>query len=167
MSGVLWAYGGVVNSQPDNNQEKLIQAESLFPTQRLFWELAVTCLVLGLEWDASLFPQDTRCWEKGGSSSRIAAVGRVRHRPHPSLAGGWRSRHGTEPREIKQPRVSKALSPPKPPAPAVPITLPKPISWDEEGRSGMHPHQCFPARSLCTFICPSINFHLALNHSCS
>lgn len=23
MSGVLWVYGGVVNSQPDNNQEKI------------------------------------------------------------------------------------------------------------------------------------------------
>lgn len=97
-----------MNSQPDNNQEKLIQAESLFPTRQLFWELATTCSVLGLEWDASLFPRDTRCWDGGGGGGVQAArsqrwggfsIARV-----PSLAGGWGSRHGTEPWEIKQPR---------------------------------------------------------------
>lgn len=47
-----------MNSQPDNNQEKLIQAESLFPTRQLFWELTVTCSVLGLGQDTSLWPGD-------------------------------------------------------------------------------------------------------------
>lgn len=54
-----------MNLQPDNNQEKLIQAERLFPTQRLFWELSATCSALGLERDASLFPWDMQCWERG------------------------------------------------------------------------------------------------------
>lgn len=160
-----------MNSQPDNNQEKLIQAESLFPTRQLFWELAATCSVLGLERDASLFPRDTRCWDGGGGvqaarSQRWGGFGIARA---PSLAGGWGSRHGMEPWEIKQPRVSQAPLPPRAPRSGCPRNpAPNPLAGMRRGEAGCrepHPHRCFPARSLCAFICPSINFRLALNHS--
>lgn len=110
-----------MNLQPDNNQEKLIQAERLFPTQRLFWELSATCSALGLERDASLFPWDMQCWERGDSSGQIPVVGRVWHHRRPLSGRGlgepaWNGAAGDQTALYEQTTVFP-LNPPLPPSP--------------------------------------------------
>lgn len=116
MSGVLWAYSGVVNSQPDNNQEKIN------PVSHLATIFGADCNLFSTGFRIGIHPSVPRhaMLEEGGvQAAESWQQGKFGIACVPCRAGGWGSQRGTEPREMKQPHVSKD---PQTPAPAVPVT---------------------------------------------
>lgn len=154
MSGVLWAYGGVVNSQPDNNQEKINPVSHLTTIFGADCNLLSTGFGIGIH--PSLYP-DTRCCKSGGSSGRILAAGEVLCPL--SGRGLWEPARD---RAAGDQTAPCEQSPPNPRSRCPSNPSLNPSAGTRKGgaaRRELHPHR------LRAVIYPLINFHLAFSQN--
>lgn len=135
MSGILWAYGGVVNSQPDNNQEKIN------PVSHLATIFGADCNLFSTGFGIEIHPSVPRhaMLEKGGSSGWVLAAGKVWNCLCPLSGRGlgkppWDRATGDQTAPCEQ-------SPPSPRSSC-------PVAGTRKGGAGrreLHPHRRFSA----------------------